>query len=133
MRARRETLSRSAAALIATMYPLQTDGVTRRGLAKILATVLLGVALSMATTAAHAQGSLDSWWQSLPWLGNADNDKRQRNELEDLRSGTTPLRSEIMIEALEDAISRYERIVSNGGWQPIPGASIQPDDDALRV
>src|SRR5262245_47061351 len=115
------------------MYPLRSNEVTRGGLAKILATALLGLGLSMAATAAHAQGSPDSWWQSLPWLGNADSDKRQRNELEDLRSGSIPLRSEIMIEALEDAISRYERIVSNGGWQPIPGASIQPDDDALRV
>jgi murein L,D-transpeptidase YcbB/YkuD len=90
----------------------------------------------MAATAAHAQVSLDRWWEYLPWFGSSDNspnDKRQRNELEDLRSGSAPLRSEIMIEALEDAIGRYQRIVSNGGWQTIPGASIQPDDDAVRV
>jgi L,D-transpeptidase YcbB len=105
--------------------------VKRGALTKILAA--LGLALSMAATSAHAQaqGSLDSWWQSLPWLGNAGNSPN--DELEDLRSGSTPLRSEIMIEALEDAIERYQRIVSNGGWQTIPGASIRPDDDAVRM
>src|SRR5215468_3823262 len=137
MPARREALGRSAAPVV-TMYPLQSNDVTRGALAsntvaKISATALLGLTLSMAATAAHAQGSLDSWWQSLPWLGNADNDKRRRNELQDLRFGSTPLRSEIMIEALEDAIERYQRIVSNGGWQTIPGASTQPGDDAVRV
>src|SRR5215831_4749630 len=117
------------------MYPIQSNDVTRGAFAKISATVLLGLALSMAATAAHAQGTLDRWWEFLPWLGNADNaqNERRRNELQDLRFGSTPLRSEIMIEALEDAIERYQRIVSNGGWQIIPGASIQPGDDAVRV
>src|SRR5215475_2287796 len=114
------------------MYALQSNDVTRDAFARILAAVSLGVALSMAATGAHAQSSLDSWWQSLPWLGNADNSQGDL-KLEDLRSGSTPLRSEIMIEALEDAIERYQRIVSNGGWQTIPGASIQPGDDAVRV
>jgi L,D-transpeptidase YcbB len=126
----------SSAAPIVTMDPLQSNGLTRSALAKILAALSLGLALSMAATAAHAQGSLDSWWQSLPWFvngGNSPNDKRHLNELQDLRSGSTPLRSEIMIEALEDAIERYQRIVSNGGWQTIPGASVQPGDDAVRV
>src|SRR5262249_8821213 len=105
------------------MHTLQRNDVIRSALAKILAAVWLRLALAMAATAARAQGSLDHWWEYLPWFGNADNssdNKRRRYELEDLRSGSTPLRSEIMIEALEDAISRYQRIVSNGGWQTIP-------------
>ena len=83
----------------------------------------------------------DSWWEFLPSFGNADNGprhasdngKRRPDELDDLRSGSTPLRSEIMIEALEDAIRRYQRIVSNGGWRIIPGARIQPEDDEVRM
>jgi len=114
------------------MYALQSSDVTRGAFVRILAGVSLGLALSMATTGAHAQGLPDSWWEYLPWFGNADNSQGDL-KLEDLRSGSTPLRSEIMIEALEDAIGRYERIVSNGGWQTIPGASIRPDDDAVRM
>src|SRR5262249_21763674 len=120
------------AAPLLTMYALQSNDVTRGAFARILAVVSLVLAFSMATTGAHAQGSLERWWESLPWLGNADNSQGDL-KLEDLRSGSTPLRSEIMIEALEDAIERYQRIVSNGGWQTIPGASIRPDDDAVRM
>src|SRR5262249_22186758 len=107
MRARRETVSRSSAAPILTMCPLRSDGLTRRALAKFLAAAALALALSMAATTARAQVSLDRWWEYLPWFASSDSDKRQRNELEDLRSGSTPLRSQIMIEALEDAIGRY--------------------------
>src|SRR5262245_28878627 len=132
MRARRETRSRSSAAPIVAMHPFESNDVTRGARAKILAALSLALALSMSATSAHAQVSLDRWWEFLPWFATADNDKR-RDEIQDLRSGSTPLRSEIIIEALEDAIGRYQRIVSNGGWQTIPGASIKPGDDAVRV
>jgi len=125
------------------MDPLQSNDVGRAGLGKklILAAVSLGLVVTTAATVVRAQGSGNSWWEFLPSFGNADNgprhasdnDKRRPNELDDLRSGSTPLRSEIMIEALEDSIRRYQRIVSNGGWRTIPGARIQPEDDEVRM
>ena len=125
------------------MDRLQSNDMIRGRLAKrlILAAVSLGLAVTTAATVARAQGSGDRWWEFLPWLGNADirprdasdNDKRRPNEFDDPRSGSTPLRSEIMIEALERAIWRYQRIVSNGGWRIIPGARIQPEDDEVRM
>src|SRR5262249_14275827 len=52
----------------------------------------------------------------------------------DLRPDATPLRSEIMLEALEGAIQQYQSIVSAGGWPPIPGTRmIRPEDDDERL
>jgi L,D-transpeptidase YcbB len=122
------------------MDRLQSNGMIRGRLGKrlILVAALLGLVVTTAATVVRAQGSGDRWWEFLPSLGNAprnasDDDKRRPNELDDLRSGSTPLRSEIIIEALEDAIGRYQRIVSNGGWRIIPGARIQPEDDEVRM
>ena len=105
-----------------------------------MAAVSLALVVTMAATVARAQGAADRWWEFLPWFGNTDNssrhasdDKRRRNELDDLRPGSTPLRSEIMIEALEGAIRRFQRIVSKGGWRTIPGARIRPEDDEVRM
>ena len=105
----------------------------------ILAAVSLGLVVTMTATVARAQGAADRWWEFLPWFGNADasryasDDKSRRNELDGLRPGSTPLRSEIMLEALEAAIRRFQRIVSNGGWRTIPGARMRPEDDEVRM
>ena len=54
--------------------------------------------------------------------------------LNDLRPDKVPLRSQEMVEALEDAIQRYQQIVSNGGWPAIPGTRpIRPEDNDERV
>ena len=67
-----------------------------------------------------AQGPDGHWWEAIPGFGRPDNqprrasdeDPRRRAEvLDDLRPDATPLRSEVMIEALEDAIQRYQAIV----------------------
>ena len=67
--------------------------------------------------------------------GRAANDDRRRPEaLNDLRPDRVPLRSQEMVEALEDAIQRYQQIVSNGGWPVIPGTRpIRPEDNDERV
>jgi murein L,D-transpeptidase YcbB/YkuD len=54
--------------------------------------------------------------------------------MDDLRPDATPLRSEVMIEALEVAIERYQRIAAGGGWPMIPGSRmIRPEDDDERM
>ena len=65
----------------------------------------------------------------------SDEEPRRRAEaIDDLRPDATPLRSDLMIEALEAAIHRYQRIVSNGGWPAIPGSRmIRPEDNDERM
>jgi hypothetical protein len=99
----------------------------------------------MATTAtgASAQGTEGPWWEAIPGFGRpesqprraSDDDTRRRAEaIDDLRPDATPFRSELMIEALEAAIQRYQRIVANGGWPMIPGSRmIRPEDDDERM
>ncbi|MBX9588564.1 MAG: L,D-transpeptidase family protein [Hyphomonadaceae bacterium] len=81
------------------------------------------------------------WWEKFPGFGrpegarHAANDERRRPEaLNDLRPDQVPLRSQQMVEALDDAIQRYQQIVSNGGWPAIPGTRpIRPEDNDGRV
>jgi murein L,D-transpeptidase YcbB/YkuD len=84
----------------------------------------------------------DRWWESFPGFGPPDQRYRTSNEeprrkpepLNDLRPDATPLRSDAMIEALEAAVERYQAIVSNGGWAPIPGSRmIRPEDGDERL
>ena len=58
----------------------------------------------------------------------------QSDPLNDLRADAAPWRSDVMLEAIERAIDRYQRIVSAGGWPPVPGPRmIRPGDDDERV
>ncbi len=83
----------------------------------------------------------DQWWEKFPGFKGSEeprtaaNDDRRRPEaLNDLRPDRVPLRSQEMVEALEDAIQRYQQIVSNGGWPAIPGTRpIRPEDNDERV
>lgn len=68
----------------------------------------------------------------------ASNDVRPRevkpDPLEDLRPNKTPYRSEAMLEAMDRAFARYQKIASSGGWPHIPGPRmIRPGDDDQRV
>ena len=62
-------------------------------------------------------------------------DERKKPEpLNDLRPETTPYRSDVMIEAIDIAIQKYERIAAAGGWPTIPGSRmIRPEDDDDRL
>jgi murein L,D-transpeptidase YcbB/YkuD len=96
-----------------------------------------------AAGSAHAQGSEARWWEALPGFGHSEaradqdvgDDVHHRTEvIDDLRPNATPMRSDIMLEALEGAIQRYQAIVSAGGWPQIPGARmIRPEDDDERM
>jgi murein L,D-transpeptidase YcbB/YkuD len=106
----------------------------------VVACALLGPAPGEAL----AQGGDGRWWEALPGFGRpfgspprrtSDEDPRRRNEvIDDLRPDATPLRSDVMVEALEDAIRHYEGIVANGGWPRLPGSRmIRPEDDDERI
>ena len=106
----------------------------------VLAAFVVALALGTRATDAGAQGLSDRWWEFFPWFGASNNsprasgdDSRQPNGVDDLRHGAMPFRSDAMIEALEAAIERYLRIVSNGGWQTIPSARIRIDNDDVRL
>lgn len=89
--------------------------------------------------AAQAQ----EWWQQLPGFASYSYpDQRERRPrataqadvLDDLREGTTPLRSQDMLSAMADAIDRVQRVVADGGWPNIPGPRmIRPGDEDERV
>jgi murein L,D-transpeptidase YcbB/YkuD len=113
-------------------------GYYNNGLARLRVGLLAGLAL--APPSALAQGSDTRWWESFPGFSNGQpqrtsNEERRRAEvINDLRPDATPYRSEIMIEALENAIQRYQAIVSNGGWPTIPGTRmIRPEDNDERL
>jgi len=109
----------------------------------VLAALAAGLAMAPAATGASAQEADGRWWEAIPGFGRpdsqprraSDDDPRRRAEaIDDLRPDAIPLRSEVMIEALEAAIQRYQRIVSNGGWPTIPGnRMIRPEDSDERM
>jgi L,D-transpeptidase YcbB len=98
-------------------------------------------ALTLAAAASPALAQDTRWWEAFPGFGRPDearaavNDDRRRPEaLNDLRPNRVPFRSQEMIDALEDAIQRYQQIVANGGWPMIPGnRPIRPEDNDERV
>ncbi|MDX2202731.1 MAG: L,D-transpeptidase family protein [Hyphomicrobiaceae bacterium] len=61
-------------------------------------------------------------------------ERRQPEPLADLRTSNVPLRSDVMVEALEKAVERYQQLASAGGWPAIPAArSIRLEDDDERL
>src|SRR5262245_33333747 len=113
----------------------------RRSLGRKL--VLAALAVATAVPGVSAQEADGRWWEAIPGFGRSesqprrtsDEDPRRRPEvIDDLRPDATPLRSDVMIGALEGAIQRYQRIVANGGWPTIPGnRMIRPEDNDERM
>jgi L,D-transpeptidase YcbB len=94
--------------------------------------------LLAAAGPATAQSNMPAWMKDL--FGNTayntpdERAPKKQEVLNDLRPNPTPWRSDVMVEALESAIQRFEKIAANGGWPQIPGArSIRPEDDDERV
>jgi L,D-transpeptidase YcbB len=111
---------------------------------------VLGLGVGLGLASAQPASAQDQWWEKrFPGGGRSDaprqaaldeqqqdfqQPKQNQQQLNDLRPDRTPLRSHEMIEALEDAIARYQAIVSKGGWPIIPGTQpIRPDDNDERV
>src|SRR5690606_11424900 len=84
------------------------------------AMLLIGAAVQFCprfVTPGHAQMSI--WDQVFgPSYSRDDNAARQRKPepLNDLRPSATPWRSDVMLNAMNAAISHYEKIVASGGW-----------------
>ncbi len=93
-----------------------------------LAVSLSAAALLWAGSSAAAQDG--NWWEGITTFGSPDyTGKRASLErtpprqevLNDLRPNDVPYRSDEMLIAMENAIDLYQRIVTKGGWRPIPG------------
>ena len=103
----------------------------------LLRGVLAAVALLAFSAPSNSQDR--PWWESR--FGQPEVQKRTSAEegrkleaLGDLRRDRTPLRSAEMVSAMEEAVQRYQAIVSRGGWPMIPGnRMIRPDDNDERV
>ncbi|MCH9809186.1 MAG: L,D-transpeptidase family protein [Alphaproteobacteria bacterium] len=102
----------------------------------------LGLAAAAGTLpiSRQALAQSDAWWQSIIGHGaGTDSDsapqrRRKKYELGDLRTGSTPWLSDVTLAATRDAVQRYRRIVSRGGWPVVPGPrSIRPGDYDDRV
>lgn len=95
---------------------------------------------------ALAQAQAANWWEQIPGFGSPgastqgrrDGEARAKDQaaapLNDLRTDSTPFRSDAMLAAYDDAIARYQKVASSGGWGTIPGTRmIRPGDDDERV
>lgn len=111
-----------------------------------VAALVMAVAGILAPPAAFAQAQAANWWEQIPGFGTPGNSSPGRRDgegrardqaaapLNDLRTDSTPLRSDAMLAAYDDAIARYQQIASSGGWGTIPGTRmIRPGDDDERV
>jgi murein L,D-transpeptidase YcbB/YkuD len=97
-----------------------------------------GLASLAALTAARPALAEQAFWQGIPGFGGGDAPVRERrpppDPLEDLRPTRVPYRSEEMLEAMDVAFARYQKIASRGGWPTIEGTRmIRPGDDDQRV
>ena len=103
----------------------------------------LAAGLGLAAGLFGAKAQAQEWWQQLPGFASfsdpGQRDRRPRpsppaDAIADLREGTMPLRSQEMLSAISDAISRVERVVADGGWPTIPGTRmIRPGDEDERI
>ncbi len=78
------------------------------------------------------------FWNGIQGFGGGQSAPRERvavvDSLEDLRPNKIPYRSEEMLDAIDGAYARYQKIASAGGWPSIPGPRmIRPGDDDERV
>jgi murein L,D-transpeptidase YcbB/YkuD len=99
-----------------------------------------GAGAALAATATGASAQSTNWWDSV--FGNAApryapparSSETAPPQLDDLRPGEVPMRSDVMVESMERAIGMYQQIASRGGWPAIPGPRMmRPGDDDERV
>jgi len=108
--------------------------ITRRSLVLGTGASVLGLSAS----AVNAQATEARWWESI--FDSSPSARRRRPSeprpevLNDLRPDATPWRSDLMLRQMDAAIARYQSIVSEGGWTPVPnGRTLRPGEDDERV
>lgn len=93
--------------------------------------------LGMSASAVNAQATEARWWESIfdpTPRGRVRRPEAVREELNDLRPDATPWRSELMLRQMDAVIEHYQRIVTQGGWAPIPKPkTLRPGDEDERV
>jgi L,D-transpeptidase YcbB len=100
-----------------------------------------GLALAttvLASTVGPAAAAENDFWNGIPGFGGTASEVRPRevkpDPMEDLRPNKTPMRSDVMLDAMDVAFARYQKIASSGGWPAVPGPRmIRPGDDDQRV
>ncbi len=112
---------------------------SQNSLCRLLASIFVATLIVSSNAATPAQAG--EWWESIVGHGNQldrRDTKRPRSRrkavLKDLRKNPTPLRSPRMLDAMQFAIERYQKIVNKGGWPQIPGSRLlRPGDSDERV
>jgi murein L,D-transpeptidase YcbB/YkuD len=109
---------------------------TRRRLVAGAGAALLGASAS----AVRGQGYERNWWEKLFDPPGPSRRRERRAEespdevVDDLRPDATPWRSDTMNAQLDAAINRYQRIVAQGGWSPVPsGRLLRPGEEDERI
>ncbi len=115
------------------------EQLSRRHFARLalLSTGLLGLT-SPAAAQSPANWIENIFGGSVGGRSPSQDERRQRDAevLNDLRPGSTPMRNEVMLDAIEHAMGRYQQIASRGGWPTIPGNRMMrsgDDDDRMPV
>lgn len=114
--------------------PKLGSGITRRSL-------VLGAGaslLALSASAVNAQATEARWWENIfeptPRNRMRRPTEHRVEELNDLRPDPTPWRSDTMLMQMDAVIDRYQRIVTQGGWAPIPsGRMLRVGEDDERV
>jgi murein L,D-transpeptidase YcbB/YkuD len=109
--------------------------------AVVAAVTVALIALAASSRGAGAQSG--NWWEGIQGFGSPDYSGKARQSerqplkpdtLNDLRPDDIPWRSDEMVDQIDKAIARYERILSKGGWPIIPGTrTMRPGDGDERV
>jgi L,D-transpeptidase YcbB len=103
---------------------------------RVAVVVLAGFTVVSGGLAAAAE---NDFWNGIPGFGGSMDKPARQTEVKpdtvnDLRPNSVPYRSEAMLEAIDTAYQRYQKIASAGGWPAVKGPRmIRPGDDDPRI
>jgi L,D-transpeptidase YcbB len=121
------------------MSAMRNQSFLRKARLAAAAAVLPACVFAFVTTSGSVARAETDFWSRIPGFGGDVERETKRpvavpDTLEDLRPNKVPFRSEAMLDAMDAAYQRYQKIVSAGGWPLVPGPRmIRPGDDDQRV